>query len=231
MSFTIISTISPDFEDGRKLFVPSWYRNSGAEFIDLKAVDGGTWYENIILRNEHIRDTIRSGKRIVSLDLDCFVLDRLDEGFDGVHPIAVARWPQPNMGVLFLDGMVDFDWRAFFAPLIARITARCRNPRTWGDGTQWQPDKVWADKRQKGRFGDQYPWHDALKAIEPQVRKLDMNVWNFCYQPENWQAMLLRHQENVKIIHVKGRGRWEQQPHIRDKIDLVRRMFPEQIKE
>lgn len=231
MSFTIVSTISPDFEDGRKLFVPSWYRNSGAEHINLKSINGGTWYENIILRNEHIRDSIRAGKRIVSLDLDCFVLGDLADGFDGVHPIGVARWPEPNMGVLFLDGTVPFDWEAFFCPLIARITARCRNPRTWGDGKQWRSEEAWQPKYQKGRFGDQYPWHDALKRIEPQVRKLDMNIWNFCYQPEDWDTQLTLCRDVVRIVHVKGRGRWEQQPHIRGKIDLVRKMFPDKIKE
>ena len=219
MSFTIVSTISPDFEEGRKLFVPSWYRNSGAEFIDLKTINGGTWYENIILRNEHIRDSIKAGKRVVSLDLDCFVINDLTSGFDGTHPIGVARWPEPNMGVLFLDGTVDFEWEQFFLPLIARITARCRNPATWGN------------KNQKGRFGDQYPWHAALRVIEPQIRKLDMNVWNFCYQPEDWDEQLAIHRDKIRIIHVKGRGRWEQQPHIRGKIRGVRREFPDKIKE
>lgn len=220
MDFEIVSTISPDFEDGRKLFVPSWYRNSGASFINLKTIDGGTWYENIIRRNEHIRDSILgTGKRIVSLDLDCFVLADLSEGFDGVHPFGVARWPEPNMGVLFLDGTLDFDWAAFFNPLIEKITLRCRNPRTWGN------------RHHKGRFGDQYPWHAALQQIPDKVRKLDMNIWNFCYQPENWDAQLQKHKDKVRIIHVKGRGRWEQQPHIRAKIDLVRQLFPVQIKE
>lgn len=220
MCFEIHSTISPDFSEGESLFVPSWQRNSGAARITIHRIAGQSWYENIILRNQVIRDVITANrKRLLFLDIDCFILRNVSDGFDGRHPIAVARWRQPNMGVLFLDGTLSFDWAGFFAPLILRIVRRCRNPRTWGDLSR------------KGRFGDQYPWHDALRRVEPAVRKLDMNQWNFCHQPEDWARELSLHKHEVRIVHVKGRGRWEQQPRIKAKIDLVRKLFPDKIQE
>ena len=219
MTFDIVTTVSPNFADGERLFVPSWHRNSGAAKITINRTNTAQWYENIIRRNENIRNAVLRGGRVLSLDLDCFVLSDLSGGFDGAHPFAVARWPLPNMGVAFFDGRMSFDWEGFFRPLIAGITKRCNDPRI--QGTRFQ----------KGRFGDQYHWQDALAARNGDVRKLDMNVWNFCHQPEDWKRELMRHRERVKVIHVKGRGNWEKQPKILAKIKMVRRMFPEKILE
>jgi len=218
MNFDIITTVSPNLASGIPLFLPSWFRNSGANRVLVRSTDTESWYENIILRNQHIRDTVGEGKRIVSLDLDCFVLDDLAGGFDGIHPIAVTRWPLPNMGVAFFDGTVPFDWDAFFTPLIEAITVRCRDP------------KYWDRPEQKGRFGDQYPWRDALKIIDAEVGKLDMNEWNFCHQPEDWDAALRVYQKHVRVIHIKGRGAWHLERY-QKKIDLVRELFPNKIKE
>lgn len=219
MSFEIITTVSPDFADGIKLFVPSWFRNANADRITIYTTPQQSWYEGIITRNMNLARSVRKGKRIVSLDIDIFVLGDLSGGFDGKHPIAVARWPNPNMGVAFFDGMLDFDWSAFFNPLLGQIVRRCRDPSIWGN------------ENKKGRFGDQIPWYAHLQNHEKWVRKLDMNEWNFCYQPEDWAARFLEHKHEIRIAHVKGRGRWEQQPRIKMKIDSLRRAFPGKIKE
>ncbi len=218
MSFDIITTVSPNLASGIPLFLPSWFRNSGAKHILVRSTDSESWYENIITRNEHIRERVQAGRRIVSLDLDCFVVKNLARGFDGIHPISVARWPEANMGVAFFDGQLYFDWPAFFGPLMDAITVRCRNP------------KFWDRPEQKGRFGDQPPWQEALAPVEQEVGKLDMNVWNFCHQPEDWDAALRTYQEDVRVIHIKGRGAWHLERY-QKKINLVRELFPDAIKE
>lgn len=223
MQFRIATTVSPDFADGTRLFLPSWLRNSGAESIDVQQATGATWYENIIQRNINLRRSVlaavRDGVGLLALDLDCFIVRDVSGGFDGVHPIAVARWPLPNMGVAFFDCRLAFEWERMLNLLIVRVTRRCRDPKTWGN------------EQLKGRFGDQYPWRDTLHEQDGAVRKLDMAEWNFCFQPEDWAHELAKHQERIRIIHVKGRGRWEEQSHIRGKLELVRRAFPDQIQE
>ncbi len=221
MSFDIITTVSPNLASGIPLFLPSWFRNSGAKHILVRSTDSESWYENIIHRNKHIQERVKAGRRIVSLDLDCFVVKNLARGFDGIHPISVARWPGANMGVAFFDGQLRcpiVDWDAFFKPLMNAITMRCRNPKHWD-----RPG-------QKGRFGDQPPWQEALQAVERDVGKLDMNVWNFCHQPEDWEAALRTHHQSVRVIHIKGRGAWHLDRY-QNKINLVRELFPDAIKE
>ncbi len=212
MDYVIISTVSPDFIAAINLFVPSWFRNSKATEIRIHSIDSGSWVENILNRNRIIRDVVCGNRcRIVSIDIDCFVLDSLFDGFDGKHPIAVARWPRPNMGVAFFDTTLPFDWKGFFDPLIRDMIAR-------------------AEKDPK-RFGDQRSWTEALLRIESQVNKLDIN-WNFCYEPRRWYPKL---NSNIKIAHIKGskhphHGDWEHTKP-KKKIDSIRRMFPEKVKE
>jgi hypothetical protein len=223
MSFDIVTTVSPDFIRGVSLFVPSWFRHSGAENVRLHLTKKQTWYETIIQRNENLRDAVCegavTGRRILSLDVDCFVVGNLAGGFDGMHPIAVARWPEPNMGVAFFDTTVQFDWAWFFRKLLVAITNRCRDSRTWGVPGQ------------KGRMGDQPPWYAALHAMDDRVRKLDMNVWNFCCAPEDTERELAKHYTQIKVIHVKGRGGWEEEPRLARKLAAVKRYFGDKLKE
>ena len=220
MCFDIVSTISADYIHGVPLFVPSWFRNSGASQVRIYIGQAKTFYESIIERNANLMDAVlnANGVPILALDLDCFIVKSVAGGFDGKHPIAVARWPAVNMGVVFFDTRIKFDWKGFFVPLVERITSRCRDPRTWGN------------KDMKGRFGDQYDWMDSLKMAEEHVRKLDMNEWNFCHQPEDWEVAMNLHHKSIRIVHIKGRGDWHLERY-QKKLRLTRDTFPDAIKE
>lgn len=227
MSFKIVSCVSPDFFDAIPLFTPSWHANSGASSIEIHLIDGGSWYENIILRNQVMRDEVLKQNKdqegvelLVFLDIDCFVVSPLG-GMSGTqdqsYPISVARWPEPNMGAVYVRPFAyDRDrWVDLFHEVTSKVQKRCRDKSIQGTS------------KQKGRFGDQYIWWDILKGLEREgmLGKLDM-TYNFCYQPEQWKRKLEEFHKRVRVIHLKGRGRWLQQPHIREKLKQVDQLLP-----
>jgi len=221
VSFDIVTTVSEDFVSGLDLFVPSWARYSGADSIRIHLARTSNWYEGIIERNvnlyKELLEASITGRRVLSLDLDVFVLENLEGGFDGDHPIAVARWPEPNMGVAFFDTSIEFDWSRFFDPLIEKITERCRNPKVWGTNGR------------KGRLGDSPCWFEALRSVAPMIRKLDPNVWNFCSAPQDTERLLTKHREKVKVLHLKGRGNWTTEERFRRRLQTFRKFFSEKI--
>lgn len=221
VSFDIVTSMSPDYETARRLFVPSWLRHSGVSTVQVMPVDGLDWYARIAARNRNLAWAVIEAANwrrcLLSLDIDCIVVRPLSDGFDGLHPIAVARRPIPNMGVAFFDTRVKFKWDAFFGPLLAAIEKRCADSSIKGR------------LGQKGRFGDQYCWAKALAALGDQVRWLTpVEEWNFCEQPEQWDRRLEVCRNIVRVIHIKGRGDWHGK-RIQNELAVVRRLFPGEV--
>ncbi len=207
MSFTILAACTPNYAEMLRYTLPSWFKNSGADKIlveRLEMAEGPretAWYDNVAARcfamTHNILAAFDRGERVVTLDIDCVVLQELHAGFSDDHPISIARWPNVNMGVMFWQP--DFYWpsRMWMERVAARIKLNCDIAR----------GKL---RKSGGCFlADQSVWEDELKKEESHVHKLDATVWNFCPFQETWVRDFLEHKDSIKIVHMKGQGQPE----------------------
>lgn len=204
MSFVVATGVSPNFLSVLQMTFPSWVKNSGTNNFVVRTFDGGvdrspviTWYQQVPLRCQAIRDSVlearEQGKQIVCLDADCFVLRDISSGFSPDHPFSVARWPRFNMGVIFFNTLLDFDFKGLLDEMVEKVTKRCLQlVKTRTDVTV---------------PGDQHIWHELLHRQPDKVCKLDMSEWNFCYAAERWVRNLKRYHSRIRIAHLKGRFR------------------------
>jgi hypothetical protein len=214
MSFTIISTISPDFASALDVFVPTWHANSGASEIAIHTIDQGSWSANIVERNQIIHDEVvgRSarGEKVLSLDIDCLVLRDLSGGFSPDHPFSVSRWPEVQMGAAFFNTSIDFPWKEWMDATMAMVRERC----TYRDTTR--------DNRQH----DQFVWKPRLWAVPDKVCKLGDWEWNYNFKEiHQWERDLPLLRDITKVLHLKGHG----PPWPMDKIEFAKRLWPEEL--
>ena len=190
--FDIVSTYTPDYAGQAGTFLPSWLRNSGATDVRLIALPaGGSWGHVMTVRTRALADAVLEAagqrRRVAALDLDVFVLRPLAPAFDGIHPLAIARWPQVNAGVQFFDTTIDFPWLRWFAFL-----AQC-----FGE---------MIDKPQGTGNLEQDIWARAYRHHEAQVNKLAEEEWNLTVPTSQWEPALRKYRDTLRIAHVKGRG-------------------------
>lgn len=214
MSYVIISTISPDFESARDLFVPTWTANSGASEIVIHDIDAGSWAANIVARNQIIHDEVvarsATGQKVLSLDIDCLVIRDLYGGFSADHPISVSRWPEVQMGAAFFNTSIDFPWAKWMGDTMAMVREKCS----------------YRDPRRDNRQHDQFVWKPRLWAIEKQVCKLGDWEWNYNFKEwHQWERDLPTLKDITKVLHVKGHG----PPWPMDKIEFAKRLWPKEL--
>lgn len=213
MSFTIISTISPDFQSALDIFVSTWYANSGASEIVIHEINQGSWPANIIRRNEILHAEVISrsirGEKVLSLDIDTLVLRDLSGGFSDDHAFSVAGWPDVNMGVFFLNTSVRFPWRQWMDATLARVKRDC----------------VVRDPSQPNRRCDTEAWRPRLWSYPAHVCKLGTWEWNYHHKEmHQWQRDLPLLRDITKVLHLKGHGDWPM-----DKIEFAKRLWPEEL--
>ena len=201
-NFTIVTACTPNYAEVMRYCMPSWIKHSGAERIVVRCIAGGSpeyeraeWYRSVAARCEAMRDAtldaMAKGERVLAMDIDCIVLRCLAGGFSPDHAFSAARWPDVNMGVLFMNTSVRFDFKSFLNEMATRVRERCNHLAA-------NPGKKW-------RAGDQDIWQEMLQQEERHVCKLDWHEWNFCDHPQFWDAAMGKHREKIRIAHLKGR--------------------------
>jgi hypothetical protein len=212
MSFTILTTISPDYAHAWTQVMPTWFANSGADEIVVHRTDEGSWTKNTIRRNEilcaEVARRAKFGQRILRLDADCLVLRNLAEGFSDEHPISVARWPQINMGVCYFNTAVAFDWRRWMKETMTLIRQQC------------------SGRKDSSCECDQIVWRPRLHMLPPElICKLPEWEYNYNnFDMDQWERELPTIRDIVRVIHLKGHGRWAA-----EKFSFAKRLFPEQL--
>ncbi len=212
MGFTIITTISPDFADAWRWFLPAWYANSGADEIVVHRIDEPSWAKNVMRGSEILADEIgrRAARRekVLALDADCLVLRDLSGGFSDTHHISVARWPSPNMGVAFFNTAMPLDWVAWMGAGVDELRRAL----------------VASDDPEAGYSFDQPIWHRRLKQPGIQVCRLDEHEWNYNRtELDQWKKDLPTLRGTVRVVHFKHHGQWAQ-----DKLDYLASLFPKE---
>ncbi len=209
MSFTISTTISSDYHFVLDRCLPSWYRVSGASRIDVHLYQTSAdtryrWIMNLVHRCERMQQAVHesAGRKLLLMDADCMVLKELSSGFSDTKPISVARWPNINLGVLFLNMTLDWPFREFFDEFVRKATEYCN-----------------ANKGSQG--ADQSVMIGMLQGIESDVEKLDGGVWNFRYRDGTKRAEFRSVIKDLKILHLIGRGGGQKREH--DWLSIVTR--------
>lgn len=195
MSFTIITTLSPEFERARRDFIPTWEANAGADQIIVHEIDEGSWVGNIVKRAEIIVDELLAhlplGGKILALDADCLVLRDLSGGFSDNHMMSVARWPNVNLGVVFFNLEYDYKWVRWLRDTVHLIRAEGMKPR------------------KATHECDQVVWRPRLHAIEDRIFKLAEHEWNYNTFPlDYWKIELPQLVDITRVLHIKGHGDW-----------------------
>ncbi len=223
--FTLISTVSPDFEPmAERVFFPT-FGNAGAARVVIHRIDAGSWAGNIGARAEIIQQEILNRyyhkERLLFIDADCMVLRDLSGGFSQYHAVSVARWPSPNMGVLYCNLAVEpgaFDasgqttWPAFMAA-VTRDIGRAAKKR----------------RRDPMLECDQPVWRHYLQVIVKRLYRLP--EWEYNYSEFDlpvWRRQLPNLQPIMKVLHVKGHGDWKL-AKLRDKVAYAKTLWPEEL--
>jgi len=217
--FTIITTLSPDYARAERELLPTWCANSGAAEIVVHRIDEGSWERNIAARATIIRDELLArlptGERVLSLDIDCLVLRDLSSGFSDRHLVSVARWPSPQMGVVFFNLAVPFEWATWLTEIhdeiqreVKRQVERGRNPMHELDQKIWRP---------------------RLFGIRERVRKLPDYVWNYSdFDLANWRRDLPGLQPLLRVAHLKGHGDFCF-ARLAEKIAVAKTIWPKEL--
>lgn len=190
--FTMFSAASKKYQEIADVCVPSWRQNSGAEKVRVVSYDDPThhdicerWQNTLIIRArvwaDAVREAVSTGLPIVLMDVDCLVLGPISGGFDGEHPIAVARWPLINIGVMFLDVRLGFPFIEFFEDFAARVKAAPRE--------KWKVTT------------DQEIMQEKLNDHEGALNKLPASEWNLTFGVENGPERIAAY-PNGRIIHL-----------------------------
>ncbi len=215
MGFTIITTVSPDFERARRQFIPTWEANAGADDIVVHEIDEGSWVKNIVRRAEiivaELITRLPRGEKVLALDADCIVTRDLSEGFSDDHRISVARWPNVNLGVVFFNLAVEHKWRVWLADTLREI------------------QEEGAKERKPTHECDQVVWRPRLHSMGDHVHKLAEWEWNYnTFDWTNFRHELPALKTLCRIVHFKGHGDWEYAQCDR-KMRLMKRLWPEEL--
>lgn len=195
MSFTIITTLSPEFERARTDFIPTWEANAGADEIIVHEIDEGTWVGNIVKRAEVLVDELLTrlprGEKVLALDADCLVLRDLSGGFSDDHMMSVARWPNVNLGVVFYNLAVEYKWRRWLCDTVDLIREEGKK-----------------DHKPSHEL-DQAVWRPRLHEIDDRIFKLAEHEWNYNTFPlDYWKIELPQLVDITRVLHIKGHGDW-----------------------
>ena len=215
MSFTIITTLSPEFERAHRDFIPTWYANSGADQIVVHPIDEGSWVGNIVKRAEILNIELIArlprGEKVLALDADCLVLKNLEAGFLDDHIMSVARWPNVNMGVVFFNLGVKFKWVRWLLDTLAMIKEEAKKDR------------------KASHECDQVIWRPRLHAHAQLIYKLPEWEWNYNnFELHQWRHELPAIRDVAKVIHIKGHGDW-QYAELDAKLRLAKELWPKEL--
>ena len=201
--FDIFVSVCSNYVPLFSALFPGWLRNSGANQIIVNTLPETPsdylyrqrWHTNTMRRcqamQEIVLDYTSKGKRIVAMDADCIILKNLSGGFHPTLPISVAHWPDFNMGVMFFNGQVDFDFPKLFSKVTPRIVATNTSLVT-------RPEQDWL-------IADEFIWREELKRYGKFVHKLNWFEWNYCGPPEDWPSVLPTIKDTVRVLHPKVR--------------------------
>ena len=202
MSFRIACAASYSYRPVVELTMPSWQANAKADRIDVAyypdppraratSPEGinRRWLTNAVQRvrlyRELVQEAVRSRHRLLLLDADCYVLKPLMRGFDGGKPVAIARWPNPNIGVIFLDCALDWPFLDLFDDWLAAIAG--------------------IEEMDAAAAPDQAAFNTLLREHEDRVSKLDNRVWNFPYGSATTADELTQYRDKMRILHLRIR--------------------------
>jgi len=198
MNFRIVTTASYSYAPVVEFCLPSWRRNSGADDIvirwhkQLGEGDLQQWLRAVQERCGTMMDAVEQcvadKRKLLLMDADCVVIKSLEDGFKDGQQSAIARWPNINMGVVFLNTDMDWPFVDFFRRYVSESNAHI--------------DKLIA--AQSKRCGaDQDIFTEMLKDVEDDVAKLDHHVWNFPFSERIDQVMLAEAANNIRILHLR----------------------------
>lgn len=215
MGYTIITTLSPEFERARRDFLPTWEANAGADEIVVHEIDEGSWVANIVRRAEiivaELIKRLPNGEQVLALDADCLVTKDLSSGFSNDHRVSVARWPNVNLGVVFFNLAVAHKWQAWLMDTLHAIQE---------EGTK---------TRKATHECDQVVWRPQLHAMGDHVCKLAEWEWNYnTFDWDSFRHELPKIRDVCRIIHFKGHGDWEFSQCDR-KLRLAKRLWPKEL--
>lgn len=238
MRYKVYAACSDNYREIAAMCVPSWYQNLRfpckeiqVEFFPHSKSECPevAWLENAVTRmkllSKAVENAVKSGVSLVSLDVDCFVLGDLGEGFSESHPFSIARWPDINIGVMF------------FNTSIRTSSLWCNGLTTFLDSQiEHRCDEFIRRRPKKFRMGDQEVWEEFFHKNVHQVCKLDADVWNLCYSLEErgeggkkfprFEQELVKNKDRVKVIHWKARHHGMSNPALA----IIKREFPNLVR-
>ena len=198
MNFRIVTTASYDYAPVLDFCLPSWRKNSGADDIVIRwhrqrgRGKAQTWFRAVQERCATMREAVQSAvaekRKLLLLDGDCLVLQNLEDGFAGDKPIAVARWPNVNIGVIFLNTDMDWPFAEFFCKYVDTSLAHI--------------DKLIAAQSERNAC-DQDILVPMLHEIEEDVAKLDHHVWNFPFSERTDRETLVEQKDTIRVLHLR----------------------------
>lgn len=217
VSFSIITTVSPEFARAERDLIPTWHANSGADEIVVRQIDAGSWEKNIAARAEVVRAELlfrlECGERyVLSLDADCLVLRDLSSGFSDKHLMSIARWPSVNLGVVFYTLAPDFNWTRWL--------------NRWVERVQWAAAQR---VRNVNHECEQAVMRTELHAMAPRIDKLAEWEWNYSeFDLPTWHRDLPKLKDIVRVLHLKGHGAWDY-TRLDEKLALAKKLWPKEM--
>jgi hypothetical protein len=122
------------------------------------------------------------------MDVDCLVLKPLADGFSVDKPIAIGRWPTPNMGVMFLNTTLDWPFVDFFDEFTERAIERCQR-------VMKKPDAI-------NDSGDQRIMVEMLQARPQDVERIQCREWNFTYTRATPGHLVREWRDRIRVVHL-----------------------------
>lgn len=187
--FRLFTYATPDYREiCEPVFVPSWYKLSGAKAIDIVPVEGPTptavHLQKPVVIGKYLQE--HYGERCLYMDIDAFTVRAVGGGFTD-RPIGVARWPNINAGVLFFNtALCGRNYWTTFCDRWAKMTASMHK-----DGTAPHNDQ------------------DALRVLLSQqeyindCKYMDYEIWNYCPDCKHFLNMFPGVKDRVRIVHLK----------------------------
>ncbi len=221
MSFTIFTTVSNSYQEVADFCLPSWFKHSGADQIDVRYYRGSQadtlcsrWFDNLMERcramQDAVRQAVRHRRKLLLMDADCLVLKDLAAGFSDNKPFSVTRWRNINMGVMFLNTSLKWPFVAFFDEFVCKALVRCQRMKAERNFTD---------------AGDQDIMWKMLWEREDDVAKLDYKQWNFTYSHRTSDCDLRKHKDRVRILHMRFKSFGCDLT--RERLQALRSEFPE----
>ena len=180
--FSMSAVASERYRGLADLCVPTWTRNAGAEAVNIDYHEDVGWHKSLVQRAKFWRrrtlEAVAARRPVVLMDVDCVVLSPIAGGFSDSHPISVARWPNINIGVLFINTLVPFPFADFFDEFVDRLQAA-----------------------RQTKCADQDLMRGMLHARADSVCKLDARIWNLTFGVGDGAERLKKY-PNGKILHL-----------------------------